>query len=276
MTWPKEFKEPSAVQDFVFVLFTHLQEKFSYHQVELKGDAEDSIYENVKVDWEDKYQSLNYDWELYDHDFHERCAGLTILCIPPNFRKYWTYTFQLNRDVIVDPDDFSSEKELFWHMVEMCMHILLVKAKSNFPPVRPRPLRGDRLEEAVEALLELEKLKTLPGNHSRAKEIFTEELNMIFIDEKGLRYVPDPDAPYIVKKYVENLKKDIKIHVENLKKKNREKQYSALVEDDPSIPLKRHEFPRSAKNIPVMTCKMLGILGRLSSRLNRMELILSQ
>jgi len=262
MTWPKEFKEPSAVQDFVFVLFTHLQEKFSYHQVELKGDAEDSIYENVKVDWEDKYQSLNYDWELYDHDFHERCAGLTILCIPPNFRKYWTYTFQLNRDVIVDPDDFSSEKELFWHMVEMCMHILLVKAKSNFPPVRPRPLRGDRLEEAVEALLELEKLKTLPGDHSRAKKSLTDELNMIFIDEHGLRYVPDPEAPYIVVKYVENLKKH--------------KHFPAPAEDDPSLPVKRYEFPRSAKNLPVMTCKMLGILGRLSSRLNRMEVILSQ
>lgn len=265
MTWPKEFKEPSEVQDFVFVLFTHLQEKFSYHQVKLEGDGEDSIYENVKIHWEEKYESLNYDWDLYDHDFHERCAGLSILCIPPNFRKYWTYRFQLNRDVIVDPEDFSSKKELFWHMVETCMHILLAKAEKNFPPVRPRPLRGDNLEDAVEALLELEKLKTLPGDHSRAKKSLTDELNMIFLDERGLRYVPDPDAPYIVKKYVENLKKHI-----------RPRQYSAPAEDDPSIPVKRYEFPRSAKDLPVMTCKMLGILGRLRSRLDRMELILSQ
>lgn len=265
MSWPKTFKEPSAVQDFVFVLFTHLQEKFSYHQVELEGDGEDSIYENVKVHWEEKYESLNYDWNLYDNDFHERCAGLSILCIPPNFRKYWTYRFQLNWDVIVNPEDFSSEKELFWHMVETCMHILLDKAEKNFPPVRPRPLRGDRLEEAVEALLELEKLKTLPGDHSSAKKNLTDELNMIFIDEQGLRYVPDPAAPYIVKKYVEGLKKLIK-----------HKHFPAPVEDDPSLPVRRYEFPRRARDLPVMTCKMLGILGRLSSRLNRMEVILLQ
>ena len=262
MTWPKEFKEPSAVQDFVFVLFTHLQEKFSYHQVELEGDGEDSIYEAVKIHWEEKYESLNYDWDLYDHDFHERCVGLSILCIPPKFPKYWTYRFQLNRDVIVDPADFSSEKELFWYMVETCMHILLDKAEKKFPPVRPRPLRGDNLEVAVEALLELEKLKTLPGDHSRAKQSLTDELNMIFLDEHGLRYVPDSSAPYIVKKYVENLKKH--------------RHFPAPAEDDPSIPVRRHEHPRNAKDLPVMRSKMLGILGRLSSRLKCMEVILSQ
>ena len=235
MSWPLNFQDIKEIKKFMLIVFDTLKEQFQYNRVELEGSGDD-YDETVKLHWEEKYGALNYYWELYDYDFNERCAGLSVICIPPNYRKYSTYRFQLGSHILLNPEDFNTEEDFFWEVAERGMDILMKQAELNFPNVRPRPLRGDQLEEAVNALKQLAKLKQVPGDHRIKVKEYTDELLSIFVDEKGLRYVPGTDAPYAVRKFVDDLKKSIS---------------RRAVEESPSQPSKVHELPRRAKDLPV-------------------------
>jgi hypothetical protein len=233
MAWHARFQDTESVKRFMRAVFSELREEFRYRDVELEGTGDD-YDENVRVFWEEKMGALSYYWEIYDPEYDEREAGLSVLCHYPDLR-HRRYRFQLEGNVILDPVDFESETTFFGYFVSKCLAVLYRAAERNFPDVRPRPLKGEKLEEVLELFKSMKKLRYLPGDHVKDMEWLRKELNHILIDEKGLRYYAGESAPLELRKYVESLR-----------------QYFVRPEEDAPSHVARHGGPRRAKDLPVM------------------------